>query len=154
MSLTAHKTYGPKGIGALYVRRTPQVRLECQMHGGGHERGLRSGTLATHQIVGMGTAFRIAGERMATEVPRLRALRDRFWSKLKDLPGVILNGDPERRIARAAGAGLGQRHRRQFDPHHRRPLQYHQRNRLGGGLPAQKNRGLPGRTAGGLNAAP
>ncbi len=99
MSLTAHKTYGPKGIGALYVRRSPQVRLECQMHGGGHERGLRSGTLATHQIVGMGTAFRIAGELMATEVPQLRALRDRFWAKLKDLPGVLLNGDLERRIA-------------------------------------------------------
>jgi len=99
MSLTAHKTYGPKGIGALYVRRSPQVRLECQMHGGGHERGLRSGTLAAHQIVGMGTAFRIAGELMATEVPQLRALRDRFWSKLKDLPGVLLNGDMEKRIA-------------------------------------------------------
>ncbi len=99
MSLTAHKTYGPKGIGALYVRRAPQVRLECQMHGGGHERGLRSGTLAAHQIVGMGAAFRIAGELMATEVPQLRALRDRFWAKLKDLPGVLLNGDLERRIA-------------------------------------------------------
>jgi cysteine desulfurase len=99
MSLTAHKTYGPKGIGALYARRSPQLRLECQMHGGGHERGLRSGTLAAHQIVGMGAAFRIAGELMATEVPQLRALRDRFWEKLKDLPGVILNGDLERRIA-------------------------------------------------------
>jgi cysteine desulfurase len=99
LSLTAHKTYGPKGIGALYVRRSPQVRLECQMHGGGHERGLRSGTLAAHQIVGMGAAFRIAGELMATEVPQLRALRDRFWAKLKDLPGVILNGDLEQRIA-------------------------------------------------------
>jgi cysteine desulfurase len=99
MSLTAHKTYGPKGIGALYVRRAPQVRLECQMHGGGHERGLRSGTLATHQIVGMGTAFRIAGELMASEVPQLRMLRDRFWSKLKELPGVLLNGDFEQRIA-------------------------------------------------------
>ena len=98
MSLTAHKTYGPKGIGALYVRRAPQVRLECQMHGGGHERGLRSGTLATHQIVGMGAAFRIAGEVMATEVPQLRMLRDRFWNRLKDLPGIILNGDLERRI--------------------------------------------------------
>jgi cysteine desulfurase len=98
MSLTAHKTYGPKGIGALYLRRAPQVRLECQMHGGGHERGLRSGTLATHQIVGMGTAFRIAGELMATEVPQLRMLRDRFWNHLKDLPGIILNGDLERRI--------------------------------------------------------
>jgi len=99
MSLTAHKTYGPKGIGALYVRRSPQIRLECQMHGGGHERGLRSGTLAAHQIVGMGAAFRIAGELMATEVPQLRTLRDRFWAKLKDLPGVILNGDFEQRIA-------------------------------------------------------
>ncbi len=99
MSLTAHKTYGPKGIGALYVRRAPQVRLECQMHGGGHERGLRSGTLATHQIVGMGTALRISGELMATEVPHLRMLRDRFWSKLKDLPGVMLNGDMDQRIA-------------------------------------------------------
>lgn len=99
MSLTAHKTYGPKGIGALYVRRSPQVRLECQMHGGGHERGLRSGTLATHQIVGMGTALRIAGELMATEVPQLRALRDRFWNRIKDLPGVLLNGDLEQRIA-------------------------------------------------------
>jgi cysteine desulfurase len=99
MSLTAHKTYGPKGIGALYVRRAPQVRIECQMHGGGHERGLRSGTLATHQIVGMGAAFRIAGELMATEVPQLRALRDRFWNRIKDVPGVILNGDFEQRIA-------------------------------------------------------
>lgn len=99
MSLTAHKTYGPKGIGALYVRRSPQVRLECQMHGGGHERGLRSGTLATHQIVGMGEAFRIAGELMATEVQQLRALRDRFWNQIKDVPGVILNGDLEQRIA-------------------------------------------------------
>ena len=99
MSLTAHKTYGPKGIGALYVRRAPQVRIECQMHGGGHERGLRSGTLATHQIVGMGAAFRIAGELMATEVQQLRLLRDRFWNRLKDLPGVMLNGDFEQRIA-------------------------------------------------------
>ncbi len=99
MSLTAHKTYGPKGIGALYVRRAPQVRIECQMHGGGHERGMRSGTLATHQIVGMGTALRIAGEQMATEVPQLRMLRDRFWNRLRDLPGVILNGDLEQRIA-------------------------------------------------------
>jgi cysteine desulfurase len=99
MSLTAHKTYGPKGIGALYVRRAPQVRLECQMHGGGHERGLRSGTLATHQIVGMGAALRIAGELMATEVPHLRMLRDRFWDRIKDVPGVMLNGDLEQRIA-------------------------------------------------------
>ncbi len=99
MSLTAHKTYGPKGIGALYVHRAPQVRIESQMHGGGHERGLRSGTLATHQIVGMGEAFRIAGELMATEVPQLRALRDRFWNAIRNLPGVRLNGDFEQRIA-------------------------------------------------------
>jgi len=92
MSLTAHKTYGPKGIGALYVRRSPQLRIDSQMHGGGHERGLRSGTLATHQIVGMGAAFRIAGELMASEVPQLRALRDRFWNQIKDLPGVLLKG--------------------------------------------------------------
>jgi cysteine desulfurase len=99
MSLTAHKTYGPKGIGALYVRRAPQVRIEAQMHGGGHERGLRSGTLATHQIAGMGAAFRIAGELMPAEVPQLRALRDRFWHAIRDLPGVMLNGDLEQRIA-------------------------------------------------------
>jgi cysteine desulfurase len=99
MSLTAHKTYGPKGIGALYARRAPSGRIECQMHGGGHERGLRSGTLATHQIVGMGAAFRIAGEEMATEVPRMRALRDRLWAGLKDLPEIELNGDLEQRIA-------------------------------------------------------
>jgi cysteine desulfurase len=99
MSLTAHKTYGPKGIGALYVRRDSKLRLEAQMHGGGHERGLRSGTLATHQIVGMGTALRIAGEVMTEEVPALRLLRDRFWAQLKDLPGVLLNGDLTQRIA-------------------------------------------------------
>jgi cysteine desulfurase len=99
MSLTAHKTYGPKGIGALYVRRQPRVRLECQMHGGGHERGWRSGTLATHQIAGMGEAFRIAREEMTAEVPRMRALRDRLWTGLKDLPEVRLNGDYEKRIA-------------------------------------------------------
>ena len=98
MSLTAHKTYGPKGIGALYVRRERRVRLEAQMHGGGHERGLRSGTLATHQIVGMGECFRIAGEEMATEVPRMRALRDRLGGS-GDLPELRVNGDMERRIA-------------------------------------------------------
>jgi cysteine desulfurase len=99
MSLTAHKTYGPKGIGALYVRRTPPVAVECQMHGGGHERGLRSGTLATHQIVGMGECFRIAHEEMAAEVPRIRAQRDRLWAALRGIDGVHLNGDAERRIA-------------------------------------------------------
>jgi cysteine desulfurase len=99
MSLTAHKTYGPKGIGALYVRRERSVRVASQMHGGGHERGLRSGTLATHQIVGMGECFRIAGADMAVEVPRLRALRDRVWAGLRDLPYLRVNGDMDRRIA-------------------------------------------------------
>ncbi len=99
MSLTAHKTYGPKGIGALYVRNAPQVRIECQMHGGGHEHGLRSGTLATHQIVGIGECFRIAREEMATEVPRIRAQRDRLWDALRALDGVRLNGDLQQRVA-------------------------------------------------------
>ncbi|MCW5604023.1 MAG: aminotransferase class V-fold PLP-dependent enzyme [Burkholderiales bacterium] len=97
MSLTAHKTYGPKGIGALYVRKG--VRLEAQMHGGGHERGWRSGTLPTHQIVGMGECFRIARVEMDTEVPRMRALRDRLWARLEKLPEVRLNGSMARRIA-------------------------------------------------------
>jgi cysteine desulfurase len=99
MSLTAHKTYGPKGVGALYVRRDRRVRLEAQMHGGGHERGLRSGTLPTHQLVGMGECFRIAGAEMATEVPRIRALRDRLWAGLRDRPELRLNGDLQQRIA-------------------------------------------------------
>jgi cysteine desulfurase len=99
MSLTAHKTYGPKGIGALYVRRERNVRVASQMHGGGHERGLRSGTLATHQIAGMGECFRIAGAEMAVEVPRLRALRDRLWEGLRDLAYLRVNGDMTRRIA-------------------------------------------------------
>ncbi len=99
VSLTAHKTYGPKGIGALYVRDDAQVRLEPQMHGGGHERGLRSGTLATHQIVGMGECFRLAGAAMATEMPRLRALRDKLWRGLSSLDEVQLNGDLQHRIA-------------------------------------------------------
>jgi len=99
MSFCAHKTYGPKGIGALYVRRKPRVRLEAQMHGGGHERGMRSGTLATHQIVGMGEAFRIAREEMATENERIRMLRDRLYDGLKDMEEVYVNGDPEHRIA-------------------------------------------------------
>lgn len=98
MSLSGHKVYGPKGVGALYVRRRPRVRLECQMHGGGHERGMRSGTLPTHQIVGMGEAFRLAKEEMATEVPRIRALRDRLWEGIqKNIPEVYLNGDPVHR---------------------------------------------------------
>ncbi len=98
MSFSAHKTYGPKGIGALYVRRKPRVRLEAQMHGGGHERGFRSGTLATHQIVGMGEAFRIAKEEMATENERIRALRDRLWAGLQGLEQVFINGDASQRV--------------------------------------------------------
>jgi cysteine desulfurase len=99
MSFSAHKTYGPKGIGALYVRRKPRVRLEAQMHGGGHERGMRSGTLATHQIVGMGEAFRIAKEEMATENERIRMLRDRLYNGLNDMEEVYVNGDLEHRVA-------------------------------------------------------
>jgi cysteine desulfurase len=98
MSFSAHKTYGPKGIGALYVRRKPRVRLEAQMHGGGHERGMRSGTLATHQIVGMGEAFRIAREEMAAENERVRMLRDRLWTGLSEMEEVFLNGDMEHRV--------------------------------------------------------
>src|SRR5512146_279209 len=98
MSFSAHKTYGPKGIGALYVRRKPRVRLEAQMHGGGHERGMRSGTLATHQIVGMGEAFRIAKEEMAQENERIRMLRDRLLNGLKDMEEVHINGDMEHRV--------------------------------------------------------
>ncbi len=98
MSFSAHKTYGPKGIGALYVRRKPRVRLEAQMHGGGHERGFRSGTLATHQIVGMGEAFRIAKEEMAAENERIRMLRDRLWKGLSGMEEVYLNGDMGQRV--------------------------------------------------------
>ncbi len=99
MSFSAHKTYGPKGIGALYVRRKPRVRLEAQMHGGGHERGLRSGTLPVHQIVGMGEAFRIAREEMDAENARLLTLRHRLWDGLKGIEQVFLNGDEEHRVA-------------------------------------------------------
>jgi cysteine desulfurase len=98
MSFSAHKTYGPKGIGALYVRRKPRVRLEAQMHGGGHERGFRSGTLATHQIVGMGAAYRIAKEEMATENERIRMLRNCLWTGLSNMEEVYLNGDLEQRV--------------------------------------------------------
>ena len=98
MSFCAHKMCGPKGIGALYVRRKPRVRIEAQMHGGGHERGMRSGTLATHQIVGMGEAFRLAQEEMATENERVRMLRDRLWAGLSTMDEVYLNGDMEQRI--------------------------------------------------------
>jgi len=98
MSFSAHKVYGPKGIGALYVQRKPRVRLEAQMHGGGHERGMRSGTLATHQIVGMGEAFRIAREEMEIENRRIHSLRDRLWNGLKDMEEVYVNGDLDQRI--------------------------------------------------------
>ena len=98
MSFSAHKTYGPKGVGALYVRRKPRVRLEAQMHGGGHERGMRSGTLATHQIVGMGEAFRIAKEEMDEESARIKALRDRLWAGLSTMEEVHINGDMTQRV--------------------------------------------------------
>ena len=98
LSLSAHKVYGPKGVGALYVRRKPRVRLESQMHGGGHERGFRSGTLPTHQIVGMGEAFRIAKEEMSEDNIRIQKLRDKFWNQLKDIEEIYLNGDLNNRI--------------------------------------------------------
>ena len=98
MSFSAHKTYGPKGIGALYVRRKPRVRLEAQMHGGGHERGMRSGTLATHQIVGMGEAFRIAREEMVQERERITALRDRFYKQVEGLEELYINGSMSARV--------------------------------------------------------
>ena len=99
MSFSAHKTYGPKGIGALYIRRKPRIRLEAQMHGGGHERGFRSGTLATHQIVGMGEAFRIARLEMVEEDRRIKALRDRLLKGVSDIEQVFINGDMEHRVA-------------------------------------------------------
>jgi cysteine desulfurase len=98
MSFSAHKTYGPKGIGALYIRRKPRVRLEAQMHGGGHERGFRSGTLATHQIAGMGEAYRIAREDMHAENERIRMLRDRLWAGLQGIEETYLNGDIDARV--------------------------------------------------------
>jgi cysteine desulfurase len=98
MSFSAHKVYGPKGIGALFVRRQPRVRLEAQMHGGGHERGLRSGTLPVHQIVGMGEAFHIAREEMEFECERIRRLRDRLWIGIKDIEAVFVNGDMKQRV--------------------------------------------------------
>jgi cysteine desulfurase len=98
LTLTAHKLYGPKGIGALYVRRKPRVRIEAQIHGGGHERGFRSGTLATHQIVGFGEAARLAKAEMGAENERVRALRDKLWSGIQDMEEVYVNGDLERRI--------------------------------------------------------
>jgi cysteine desulfurase len=98
MSFSAHKIYGPKGIGALYVRRKPRVRIEAQMHGGGHERGMRSGTLPTHQIVGMGEAFRLAKEEMASDNERINKLRNRLWDGVKDMEEVYINGDFDHRI--------------------------------------------------------
>jgi cysteine desulfurase len=98
LTVTAHKVYGPKGIGAQYVRRKPRVRIEPQIHGGGHERGFRSGTLATHQIVGMGEAFRLAKLEMAAEGERIRSLRDRLLNGFKDMEEVYVNGDMQRRI--------------------------------------------------------
>ena len=98
MSFSAHKTYGPKGMGALFVRRKPRVRIEAQMHGGGHERGMRSGTLPTHQIVGMGEAFRIAKAEMAVENERIRKLRDKLWKGLSEIEEVYVNGDMEHRV--------------------------------------------------------
>ncbi|MCG8016237.1 MAG: IscS subfamily cysteine desulfurase [Candidatus Thiodiazotropha sp. 'RUGA'] len=99
MSFSAHKIYGPKGIGALYVQRKPRVRLEAQTHGGGHERGMRSGTLATHQIVGMGEAFRLAQQEMAAENEKILGLRQRLWDGIKDMEEVYLNGDENHRVA-------------------------------------------------------
>src|SRR5438105_9272117 len=98
MSFSAHKTYGPKGVGALFVRRKPRVRIEAQMHGGGHERGMRSGTLPTHQIVGMGEAFRLAKEEMSSDNERIRSLRDRLLAGLLDMQEVYVNGDMHSRV--------------------------------------------------------
>jgi len=98
MSFSAHKTYGPKGIGALYVSRKPRMRIEAQIHGGGHERGMRSGTLATHQIVGMGEAFRLAKIHMQEETARVRILRDRLLTGLEKIEQVFVNGDMTQRV--------------------------------------------------------
>ena len=106
MSLASHKTYGPKGVGALYVRRKPRVRLEAQMHGGGHERGMRSGTLPTHQIVGMGEAFRIAREEMGTELERIRMLQQRLLKGIQDIEQVFINGHLEKRVPHNVNASF------------------------------------------------
>tara|TARA_R110001599_G_scaffold353231_1_gene591066 strand:- start:151714 stop:152901 length:1188 start_codon:yes stop_codon:yes gene_type:complete len=107
MSISAHKMYGPKGIGALYVRRQPRVQLEAQIHGGEHERGMRSGTLATHQIVGMGEAARLALDCLPQEVRQLEALRRRFWAAISDLGDIRINGDPEQRLPGALNFSVG-----------------------------------------------
>jgi cysteine desulfurase len=106
MSLASHKTYGPKGIGALYVRRKPRVRIEAQMHGGGHERGMRSGTLPTHQCVGMGEAFRIAREEMGAECERIRMLQKRLLDGIAGIEQVFINGDLERRVPHNVNASF------------------------------------------------
>ena len=106
MSLSAHKIYGPKGVGALYVRRKPRVRIEAQMHGGGHERGMRSGTLPTHQIVGMGEAFWLAREAMATDNARIKTLRDRLWAGFLKMDAVVLNGDEQNRAVQYLNASF------------------------------------------------
>ncbi len=106
MSLASHKTYGPKGIGALYVRRKPRVRLEAQMHGGGHERGLRSGTLPTHQIVGMGTAYALAGAEMGAEIERIRGLQRRLLAGIADIEQVFINGDLSARVPHNVNASF------------------------------------------------
>jgi cysteine desulfurase len=106
LSMSGHKMYGPKGIGALYVRRKPRVRLEAQMHGGGHERGMRSGTLATHQIVGMGEAAHVAREGMAEEAAKVSALRQRFWDGISDIEEVHINGDEERHLPGAINVSI------------------------------------------------
>ncbi len=118
MSLASHKTYGPKGIGALYVCRKPRVRLEAQMHGGGHERGMRSGTLPTHQIVGMGEAFRIAKAEMAQDNEKARALQQRLLDGLKDIDQVFINGDLEHRVAQNLNISFNYRRRRVADHGH------------------------------------
>ncbi len=126
MSLASHKTYGPKGIGALYVRRQPRVRLQAQMHGGGHERGLRSGTLPTHQIVGMGEAFRLAHLEMAHDNAHARQLQQQVLAGLADVPGVVLNGDATQRVPHNLNFSFaGIRGRSAHDPRqrHRRAVQ-------------------------------
>ncbi|WP_114971534.1 IscS subfamily cysteine desulfurase [Rhodoferax ferrireducens] len=106
MSLSAHKIYGPKGVGALYVRRKPRVRIEAQMHGGGHERGMRSGTLPTHQIVGMGEAFWLARENMVADNARISALRDRLWAGFQKMDAVVVNGDEQHRAVHYLNASF------------------------------------------------
>jgi len=107
LSMSAHKTYGPKGIGALYIRRKPRVKVAAQIHGGGHEKGFRSGTLATHQIVGMGEAFRLARLEMAEELPRIRTLRDRLWDGISTLEQVWVNGDMQQRVPHNLNVSFG-----------------------------------------------